>query len=381
MDVKTSSIKEHFCSLKSLIPIIINPTPRKNILLLSCLMISFGLALSYAQTGKSLNSMTTSIQHGRYPNVDGIVISRHRKIVYERYFNQFTGDSLHDSRSSFKSITGILVGIAIDKGFIKSVNDKVYSYFPEYKNYKNKDSRKDHMTIRHLLENKSGFDCEEWNNTKNCEDEMSLSQDWLKFSLGLPMAHTPGTHWAYTSINTMILGGIIANASNMSVSKFAEKFLFNPLGIKKYRWTKDPSGHEMTAGSFYILPIDMIKIGELMLNNGAWKGRQIVSGKWIKEATRPLTRIENYSFVAISKAASANPQPTYYGYTWYSEEIQTDTFRHQITFASGNGGQYIMIIADLDLVVVFTGNSYNSSRSKLPFEILVEYILPYFEGK
>ena len=118
-----------------------------------------------------------------------------------------------------------------------------------------------------------------------------------------------------------------------------------------------------------------------MLNNGAWKGRQIVSGKWIKEATRPLTRIENYSFVAISKAASANPQPTYYGYTWYSEEIQTDTFRHQITFASGNGGQYIMIIADLDLVVVFTGNSYNSSRSKLPFEILVEYILPYFEGK
>lgn len=352
----------------------------KKITLLICLIIPFTPIRSFSQVNKSLlDSIVSRIEQGIYPNIDGIVISQHGKILYEEYFNGLTNESLHDSRSSFKSITGLLIGIAIDKGFIKSVKDKIYPYFPEYKKFNNWDSRKKSITIQDLLEMKAGFDCEEWDNTKNCEDEMTASKDWLKFSLDLPMAYSPGTYWAYNTSNTMILGGIIANASKMSVSEFAEKYLFGPLGIKKYRWTKDPSGHEMTGGSFYMLPTDMTKIGELVLNKGKWKADQIVSEKWIKEATQAITEIENFSNVAISKAESAIPQPTYYGYTWYNEEIRTDKIRHNIVFASGNGGQYMMVIASLNLVISFTGNSYNSSRSKLPFEILIKYILPYFD--
>lgn len=179
----------------------------------------------------------------------------------------------------------------------------------------------------------------------------------------------------------MLLGGIIAHAAHMTVSDFTDKYLFKPLGITNYRWTKDPLGHETLAGSFYISPIDLNKIGQLVLNDGVFNKRRIVSRKWVKIITEGITRIENFSNVSISKNKTAIPQPTYYGYTWYNEEIKTNKFRHNIIFASGNGGQYIMVIRDLHLVATFTGNSYNSSKSKLPFDIMIKYILPYFDEK
>jgi CubicO group peptidase (beta-lactamase class C family) len=328
-----------------------------------------------------LNSLNVAIGRGEYPNIDSIVLSENGRVIYEKYFNGLTQDSVNDTRSSFKSITSLLMGIAIDKGFIKRVDQKVYSFFPEYESYSNWDSRKANMTIRDLLEMKSGYDCEEWDDTKDCEEKMMASDDWVKFSLDLPMSHDPGTVWAYSSSNAMVLGGIIAGASKMPISEFADKFLFQPLGIKQYRWTKDPRGHGMTAGSFYMLPSDMLKIGELVLNKGFWRGKRIVSGKWIEEAIRPITKIENFSNVKISRTESAIPEPTYYGYTWYNEEMRTNTFKHNVVFASGNGGQYIMIISDLKLVAVFTGHSYNSWKSKLPFEVLIKYVLPYLIGK
>jgi CubicO group peptidase (beta-lactamase class C family) len=109
-----------------------------------------------------------------------------------------------------------------------------------------------------------------------------------------------------------------------------------------------------------------------------FNNKRFVSSKWIKAMTERRTKIENFSNVAISKYKTAIPQPTYYGYTWYNEELRTGSFKYNIVFASGNGGQYIMVIKDLDLVVTFTGNSYNSSKSKLPFDIMIKYILPHF---
>ena len=328
-----------------------------------------------------LDSIAIVGNNGSYPNLDGITITQRGKLIFENYFHGFHKGSLHDSRSSFKSITGILVGIAIDKGFIKNVHEKVYRFFPEYKPYGNWNILKDSMTIEHLLEMKSGFDCEEWNGSKDCEDDMEDAHDWIKFCLDLPLKNKPGTQWDYTSINTMLLGGIIAHATHMTVSDFADKYLFKPLGIINYRWTKDPVGHEMTAGSFYISPIDMNKIGQLVLNDGVFNDSRVVSKKWITKMTEGRIKIENFSNVRISKNKTAIPQPTYYGYKWYNEEIKTAKFKHNIIFASGNGGQYIMVIRDLHLVVSFTGNSYNSSKSKLPFDIMIKYILPYFEQK
>jgi CubicO group peptidase (beta-lactamase class C family) len=337
-------------------------------LILLLLFSSFGNAQQIP--ANRLDSIAITGNNGTYPNLDGVTITKGGKLIFETYFHGLSKNSLHDSRSSFKSVTGLLIGIAIDKGFIKNVHEKVYTFFPEYKPYGNWNSLKDSMTIEHLLEMKSGFDCEEWEGSKDCEDDMETKPDWIKFCLDLPLKNKPGSQWDYTSINAMLLGGIIAHATHLTVSDFADKYLFKPLGITNYRWTKDPLGHETTAGSFYISPGDMNKIGQLVLNDGVFK-----------KMTEGRIKIENFSNVRISKNKTAIPQPTYYGYLWYNEEIKTKKFKHNIVFASGNGGQYIMVIRDLDLVVTFSGNSYNSSKSKLPFDILIKYVLPYFDRK
>ncbi|AKD55196.1 serine hydrolase domain-containing protein [Spirosoma radiotolerans] len=348
----------------------------KKVLLIFILVSPFSYAQPIPRKLPLLDSLTHKIEQNSYPNMHAVLISQNGVTVYQHYTNGYTSDSLHDSRSSFKSIASLLTGIAIDKGFIRNTAQRVYSFFPEYTSYQHWDSRKDQMTLDDLLTMKTGFDCEEFNGTRDCEEAMSQSKDWVKFSLDLPLANRPGTHWAYTSAAPMILSGVIANASKMTIVAFAEKYLFKPLGISRYRWTMDSAQHGMTAGSFFIRPADMLKIGQLVANQGNWQGKQIVSKAWIDKSTRAVTAISNFSFVGSSRTKRAQPQPTYYGYYWYREQLVTNSFKHDVLFASGNGGQYIMLIDDLKLVVVFTGGNYNSWKAKLPFEALAAYIIP-----
>ncbi len=320
--------------------------------------------------------MTGAINSNAYTNIHSILIARGNVLLYEHYFNGFTRDSLHDSRSSFKSITSLLLGIAIDKGFIKDVNQKAYSFFPGYQ-ANNNDNGRQEMTVKNLLEMKSGFDCDEWTDDGNdCEDKMVKTADWVKFSLNLPMKNKPGRVWAYTSCNPMIISGIISSATHLSIMDFAKKYLFMPMGITNYKWTVDPSGHGMAAGSFYILPEDMVKLGQMVKDIGVWKGKRIVSAAWIKESTKGTIPIPHFSFMKFSKSDVAVPQPAYYGYYWYNELVKTKEFTGNVLFASGNGGQYIMIIKNLNLVIVFTQGNYNNWKAKRAFDILARYILP-----
>lgn len=325
-----------------------------------------------------LDSLTAAATGNSYSDIHSILISKDGKLVYEQYFNGWNKDSLHDSRSAFKSITSLLTGIAVDKGLI-DVNQKVYSFFPEYKNFSGNNACKKDMTIEHLLRMKSGFDCEEFNDGKDCETDMMASKDWVRFSLDLPMKNKPGTVWAYTSCDPMILSGIISRVAKMSIMDFAKKYLFDPMGIKHYRWTIDPSGYGMTAGSFYILPSDMAKIGQMMLQKGMWNGQRIVSTAWLEQSTSTPIPIPDFSFVKFSRAVVAIPQPTYYGYYWYKEEIRTKTYQENVLFASGNGGQYLMVIESLGIVVVFTQGNYHSWKAKKAFDLLARFIIPAFK--
>ncbi|KQB39833.1 serine hydrolase domain-containing protein [Flavobacterium aquidurense] len=326
------------------------------------------------QYRSALDQMTDSILSNHYPKIHSVLIAKNNQLIYEHYFNGYTKDSLNDSRSSFKSITSLLVGIAIDKGFIKDINQKVYEFFPEYPSLKT-DPLKKLLTIKNLLEMKSGFDCEEFNDTKDCEDNMSQSKNWVEYSLNLPMKNKPGEVWAYTSVNPMILSGIIKKATNMSVKDFAKKYLFDPLNISSYKWTVDPSGNAMTAGSFYMLPIDMLKISQLVKDKGVYNHKQIISKKWIAQSTVCNIMIPDFSFMKSSRSKIGFPQPAYYGYYWYRETIKTNNIEENLLFASGNGGQYIFIIERLNLTVVFTQGNYGSFKAKQAFEILAKYIL------
>jgi len=324
-----------------------------------------------------LRQMTDSITKHHYSGIRSLLIAKNNQVVYEQYFDGVGRDSLNDSRSSFKSVTSLLVGIAIDKGFIKDVNQKIYTFFPEYPFLKT-DPYKKLMTIKNLLEMKSGVDCEEFNGSKDCEEEMSLSKDWVKYALAVPMKTKPGQVWSYTSIDPMILGGVIRKATHMSVKQFADKYLFRPLGITNYKWTVDPSGNGMTAGSFFIRSLDMMKIGQLVKDKGLWTGKQIVSKKWIDQSTRCDIPIPDFSNMKSSRSKVAIPQPTYYGFYWYREKIKTKDLQEDMLFASGNGGQFIFINQRLNLTVIFTQKNYGSYKGKQAFEILAKYILPNY---
>jgi CubicO group peptidase (beta-lactamase class C family) len=326
-----------------------------------------------------LDSMTTMVTGNIYSDLHSILISHDGKLNYEQYFNGWIKDSLHDSRSSFKSITSLLTGIAIDKGLLPNVRQKVYPLFPEFGDFAGNNAWKKDMTIENLLRMESGFDCEEFNDGKDCETDMTATKDWVGFSLALPMKDKPGTVWAYTSCDPMIISGIISRVAKMSIMDFAKRYLFDPMGIKHYRWTVDPSGYGMTAGSFYILPSDMMKIGEMVLQKGLWNGHRIVSAAWLEQSTSTPVPIPDFSFVKFSRSTVATPQPTYYGYYWYREEIRTSAFRENVLFASGNGGQYIIIIERLGIVVVFTQGNYNSWKAKRAFDLLARFIIPVFE--
>ncbi|MGN6416075.1 MAG: serine hydrolase domain-containing protein [Pseudobacter sp.] len=326
-----------------------------------------------------LDSLTGAATSTAYSDIHSILISKNGKLAYAKYFNGWSKDSIHDSRSAFKSITSILAGIAIDKGFIKDVNQRVYSFFPEYRNFSGNHAWKKEMTIDHLLRMKAGFDCEEFNDGKDCETDMMASKDWVRFSLNLPMKDRPGSVWAYNSSAPMIMSGIISRTAGMSVMDFAKKYLFEPLGITHYRWTVDPAGHGMTAGSFYIQPSDMLRIGELILQKGMWKGKRIVSADWIAKSTSTPVPIQDFSFMKFSRSAVAIPQPSFYGYYWYKEEFRTKNFHEDVIFASGNGGQYIMIVERLGIVVAFMQGNYSSWKAKKAFDLMVRYIIPAFE--
>jgi CubicO group peptidase (beta-lactamase class C family) len=326
-----------------------------------------------------LEEMTKAVKDGRYKGIHSILISKNNKTVYAGYFNGYTADSLHDSRSSFKSVTSLLLGIAIDKGLIKNVDQPVYTFFPEDTSFA-ADPRKRLMTIKDLLEMRSGFDCDEWTDDgKDCESAMVQTKNWVKFALALPMKNEPGKIWNYTSCDPMIISGIIRKASGMSIMDFAAKYLFSPMEISHYRWTVDPAGQGMTGGSFYILPSDMLKIGRMVLNGGIWDGQRIISENWLKVSTTATIPIpDNWSFIKFSRSKTAMPQQTWYGYYWYNEVVKTREGEYPVVFASGNGGQYILIIKKLNLVAVFTQGNYESWTAKRAFDILATYIIPAY---
>lgn len=323
-----------------------------------------------------LDSMHLQIESGHYPNIHAVLVQQSGALQYEAYYGGYTSDSLHDTRSAFKSITSLLAGIALDKGYIESVDVPLLSFFPESTP---EDARKKQISLRHLLEMKGGLDVEEFYGIgPYLEDEMTETDNWIQYALEVPMKDDPGLNFSYNSCEPLLVGAALSKAVDQSMMAFSKEYLFEPLGITDYRWTITPGGYGMTAGSFFMKPRDMIKLGELVLREGNWKGQTIISSPWISTSTRCLTPID-FSFVRYSRMDNAQLQSARYGYYWYKERLRYKEIDTVVLFASGNGGQYIMILPDWDMVVVFTGGNYGNWRGKLPFEILLKYILPSFE--
>lgn len=311
-----------------------------------------------------LAGMVQKIIDGAYPNVHSVLIIKDNKLVFEEYFYEYTRDSLQEIRSATKSLVSALTGIAIDKGFIKSKNETVLSYFPEY-TLNNMSDAKKQITIENLLSNQSGLDCDVSNpNSEGNETKMDYSDDWVKFTLDLPMIDTPGGKGMYCSGNPITLGRIIEKAVHMPLEQFAVKNLFTPLGIKNFRWNFKPD--KTNAENYcqaYLTPREMAKFGLLYLNGGNWDGKSIVSSDWVKQS------FEKHSVV----------QGVNYGYLWWLKYLDADGVRYQGKAAQGNGGQKIYVWEEQNMVTVITGGNYNTKSPS--DELISKFILPAFNKK
>jgi CubicO group peptidase (beta-lactamase class C family) len=306
------------------------------------------------------------IQNGEN-RVHSVLLVKNGQLIIEEYFNGHSANRQHDLRSVTKSVRSILLGIAIEKGFIESIDDPISKYLKSPLPKKNLDDRKERITIRHLLTMSTGLDCNDWDKKSDGqEDKVYKKRDWLQYTLDLPMINEPGTVSNYCSMGAVLLAEIISQASGMTIDNFAGAFLFKPLGITNVKWGHTSKKEVIpSAKRLYMTSRDMAKIGQLILNNGKWAETQVVSQKWIEESTTPKTIITGID----------------YGYLWWNIPFNVKGKVVVSILATGNGGQYIMIIPEMDMVAVFTGGAYNSQDDKLPFAIMKDIFLPAFANR
>jgi CubicO group peptidase (beta-lactamase class C family) len=273
-----------------------------------------------------------------------LLIIRNGYMVLDAYFYPFTPDTKHDLASISKSVTSALIGIAIDKGYIKNVNEKMLDFFPDEQIH-NLTKEKASITIKDLLTMRSGLRELQYDDPHGevTLHQMTNSPNWLAYELNLSMKDQPGTHWVYNSEGIYLLSVILSKATNLSALNFAQKYLFSPLGISDVGWPCDRQYRYSSAwGELRMTPHDMAKIGYLYLHNGSWMGEQIISSKWIKDSTQ----------AQVKKVGYGNEN---YGYLWW---VSGDADKTGLYSAVGRGGQNIIIWPEKNLIVVTTGAAH-----------------------
>ncbi|MDQ7815475.1 MAG: serine hydrolase [Melioribacteraceae bacterium] len=300
-----------------------------------------------------------------FKNVESVIIWADNKILFEKYYHNYNRDSLHRIQSQTKSIVSLLLGIAIDKGYIKNEDDFVKNYFPEY--FDPKDKFKSKLTIKHLLTMSAGFEWEEmipFENPDNDNRKMFQSGRWLDYIFSRPVIVEPFTEFKYNSGYPIIIARIIEKASGLTLDKFAEQHLFKPLDINEYFWLKDSTGLCHAGGGLSMKPIDILKIGVMVLNKGKWNGDQIISENWIAKSVEPYFKT---SF-DIGE----------YGYFWWIREMKLKNGKTtKVISAEGAGGQKVYIFPQYQIVAAFTERNYTTPQVGTIF--IRESILPVLE--
>jgi CubicO group peptidase (beta-lactamase class C family) len=323
---------------------------------------------SLSNEGADTNKITTMMNNilaDELPNIHSVLLVKNGKLVLEEYFNGYSREIKQIIASVTKSITSILLGIAIDKQMIASVNQRVYDFFPEYSSTSWIDQKYE-ITLKHVLTMTAGVDWDEITflhpHPKNPNTLMYKSDHPIGYVLDKKQIDQPGIKWRYNSGLTVLLGGIVKNATGLYADKFAEQYLFKPMGIEDYLWLKHPDGTIYTHGDFFLKPRDMAKIGYLMLNQGKWKNKQIVSNAWIQESTKKhIDTFKGYG----------------YGYQWRCSKTFICDQEIEAFWASGTGGQKIYVFPKLDLIAVFTSKIFgNNSGHDRNESLLANFIIP-----
>ncbi len=279
--------------------------------------------------------------------LSSVLIARNGYLVLEEYYSGDEND-LRILWSATKSVISALVGIALKEGYIKSIDQKMVAFFPEYVTEEN-DLLLKEITLRHLLTMTAGFG----------PDLLGTS---VKKAFSLPILSKPGEEPAYNSSASNLLSGVISKSTGMNALEFGKKHLFGPLGISNLLWSQDPQGYSHGGSGLRLSSRDMAKIGYLYLNNGTWDSIQILPGEWVQESTRKQSEspMKNYDPLARQD----------YGYQWWV----TSADGHSAFYALGTGGQFIFVIPSLDIVLVMTSRIWSLTMKNK--KIVSRFVIP-----
>ncbi len=341
-------------------------------------LIIFNVATANPKTTieSDLNPLTEKINANEFKQINSVVVSQNNQIKYEHHFNGSDAQSQHNMRSASKSITSLAIGLAIDEGKIKNVQQPVLPYFKDKLPLQNPDARKQQITIEDLLTMSSLLECDDWNNaSRGNEEKMYIIEDWTQFMLDLPIRGTApwrktpakskyGRAAYYCTGGVQVLADMVERATGQKMSDYLQEKLFNPLKIKMPEHSFTPLGVTNGGGGMGLTSRDWIKIGQMMMAGGQYNDQRILSQSWVDQSLKRLTVIDENRL-------------TEYGYLWWIFDFKVDDETVTAYAAAGNGGNYLFMIPELNAQVVITSSAYNTNYAHPQSQqILTDYVIP-----
>jgi CubicO group peptidase (beta-lactamase class C family) len=279
----------------------------------------------------------------RLSKLYGLLVIKNGYLVAEKYFNEGTVDRKNQLQSVTKSYTSALVGIALDQGCLSSVDQKMIDFFPEFTGHLD-DPRKEQITIRNMLQMRSGFPNEE---SDPALFEALLSGNYLPLIGGFPLTSDPGTEFQYSGLTSHLLGVIVARACDTDLMSFAREHLFSPIDADLgNEWIQDRDGYYIGLAGMHVSERDLAKFGWLYLSNGEYEGKEILSTNWVSDSLQRYTEPARRSYGYFRDLG--------YGYQWWSGRAGNRYFN----YAAGHGGQLIVLLDDLDMVIVTSADPF-----------------------
>jgi CubicO group peptidase (beta-lactamase class C family) len=303
-----------------------------------------------------------------------VVVARHGTLIYEQYFSGedwcwatpigpviFDATVKHDLKSITKSVTSLLVGIGMERGWITDINTPVFAYFSDHSDVRTPE--KGRISLAHLLTMSAGLAWNEsllWNDPANNERQMDDAADPYRYALEQSVARPPGQVYNYCGAAPTLLQGVLQRTSGKPLDELAQEALLEPLNITDVEWSRFPNGDVRGYGGLRLRPRDLAKLGQLVLNRGTWQGKQIISAEWITESTSPQINGESIFF---------------YGYLWWLGRFLVERREIRWIAGFGNGGQRVYVVPDMDLVVAVNAGAYGGPQV-VGGIAMQEYVLP-----
>jgi len=294
--------------------------------------------------------------------IHGVLIARHGRLVLEEYFHGIDGNARHDTRSAAKSLTSVMIGAAMQAGVSIGPSTPVYATMGADAGG---EPRKQAMTLEHLLTMSSGFHCDDRDPKAPGNEDVMQNQeaqpDWYRYALALPMVAAPGETTVYCSTNPNLAGGVLSGVAGERLEDIFDRLVARPMQFGSYALGLQPTGEPYMGGGAQFLPRDFMKFGQLMLDGGVWHGRRILSADWVRRSTAPSRQLRGL----------------HYGYLWWGIDLPWRGRTLPAFYAAGNGGQVVMVVPALDLVVAIFGGNYGDKVMYVPQEKYTpEHILP-----